>query len=91
MLFIAYQALDIITTLVGLSYGGTEMNPVAGMIGIPGLLSLKVVTTPLLIAVCWLQERRYPDWGRYGLIMLALIFAFATINNAVRILIWRVT
>lgn len=51
-LWVAVNALDILTTFVVLGLGGAEMNPIQSLIGWPGFTALKVVAVAFVI---WLH------------------------------------
>jgi hypothetical protein len=71
------QASDLITTIVGLGLGGEEvngfMNSAYQNYGNMGLIAVKLIATPLIVAGAW--RRRYAPW------VIASMFAAVSVWN----------
>jgi len=62
LLFVLLQVLDVVTTVVAITLGGSEMNPVVGQImtigPLSGLLFSKLIVVGLATAGAFLGKQR---------------------------------
>lgn len=82
---IALNALDLISTMIGLSVGLTEINPLIYSLGLTGFFVLKIsVSTIVPIACAYLSQFKNL---RYSLVVLlsimSVIFLACVINNSI--------
>ena len=88
LLMLAANALDLISTLIGLSLNLCEMNPLYYSLGISGFLVLKIFESFAIVLVCALLAGRSKtlDLGISVLLSgIFIIFLVCFINNMVMI------
>ena len=84
--FLVSQALDVLTTLIGVSRGAVEGNPIATNMGLPFLLLLKILAAPLAIGLaCWGEKKLGHNCGKWGLVSASGITMIAVVNNIIQI------
>ena len=59
--FLFVEALDILTTIIGINYfGHVEINPIADLIGFNGLITFKILAS---IIAAFVMQVKYLKWG----------------------------
>ena len=84
-LFIIIQALDILTTLIGISLGYYEVGIASWFISIEKVLELKLIVVPLLILICWLRQK-WDGKGIRDLKIITVISAVPVTSNLLQLL-----
>jgi hypothetical protein len=83
LLFAGFMLADLATTAVGLKLGLSELNPLAGALGINAFLLIKVVATVTVVLLTW---RLSNEISRRGLHLLTLVLAVVSFSNSLHIL-----
>lgn len=64
LLILFGQALDVLTTAIGLSIGGVELNPLVYQIGWGWVITIKIlVTIASMFAVQYVFSKKWMEWA----------------------------
>jgi hypothetical protein len=87
LLMIALNALDLISTMIGLSVGLNEMNPLIYSLGLTGFFMLKIsLTTITAISCTYLSQFKSLRYSLVSLLsIMSAIFTVCSINNLILI------
>lgn len=87
--YILLATLDLVTTMVILSLGGREANPVANSVlqaaGPGGLLVLKYASVMLVVTICEFVHQHRPPLARLVVLIAVALSAFPVIVGLVQL------
>jgi uncharacterized membrane protein len=75
LLFLIVEALDILTTIVGINYLGLEeSNPIANWAGLYGLFAVKIAASLFIVIILQHWRRNFLDFVAVGVAAPAVIW-----------------
>jgi len=74
-LIFAAESMDMMTTILGINHGYTEMNPLGyWWISHGGVFALSVFKAVATVGICWLFAKMWEFWhGPYGRTILIVV------------------
>jgi len=86
-LYIAYQTLDYITTVIGVGMlGARELNPIIRLVGLGwGMILVKLTATVISLGICWLLAKDNKELAHKALRIITVIAAAPVVSNGIQL------